>query len=54
MLEVKNLLENNEKDIPILPDPRQTEEYIPDEGSPSQFLQLESLEGLVLILAEFV
>lgn len=48
MLEVRDLLENNEKDMPVLPDPIQTEGYIPDEGSPSQFLQLESLEGLVL------
>ncbi|AEE29593.1 TRF-like 3 [Arabidopsis thaliana] len=45
MLEVKNLLEKNEQDMPVLPDPIQTEEYIPDEGSPSQFLQLENFEG---------
>jgi len=43
------LLEKNEQDMPVLPDPIQTEEYIPDEGSPSQFLQLENFEGLVLI-----
>ncbi|XP_010498099.1 PREDICTED: uncharacterized protein LOC104775857 [Camelina sativa] len=46
MLEVKELLEKNENDMPVLPDPRQTEDYIPDEGSPSQFLQLECFEGL--------
>uniref|UniRef100_A0A1J3JB67 Telomere repeat-binding protein 6 n=8 Tax=Noccaea caerulescens TaxID=107243 RepID=A0A1J3JB67_NOCCA len=46
MLEVKDLLENNENDMPSVPDPGQTEENIPDEWSPSQFLQLEGLEGL--------
>ncbi|XP_010476898.1 PREDICTED: uncharacterized protein LOC104756078 isoform X1 [Camelina sativa] len=46
MLEVKELLEKNENDMPVLPDPIQTEEYIPDEGSPSQFLQLDCFEGL--------
>ncbi|KAL1224108.1 Telomere repeat-binding protein 4 [Cardamine amara subsp. amara] len=46
ILEVKDLLENNENDMPILPDPILTEGYIADEGSPSQYLQLESLEGL--------
>ncbi|VVA91655.1 unnamed protein product [Arabis nemorensis] len=46
ILEVEDLLENKENDMPILPDPGQTEGYIPDEGSPSQFLRLESLEGL--------
>ncbi|KAF8047484.1 hypothetical protein N665_3001s0002 [Sinapis alba] len=46
MVEVKDLLGNSENDTPIVPDARQTEEYIPDEGSPSQFLQLDSFEGL--------
>ncbi|CAN8292854.1 unnamed protein product [Cochlearia groenlandica] len=45
ILEVTDLLENNENDMPIIPDPG-SEGYILDEGSPSQFLQLESLEGL--------
>lgn len=44
MLEVKDLVENNENDISVVPDPGQYE-YITDEGSPSQFLQLDSLEG---------
>lgn len=56
MLKVKDLLENNEHvnepDMPVLPEPIQTEKYIPDEGSPSQFLQLENFEGLVLIHVE--
>ncbi|CAH2037159.1 unnamed protein product [Thlaspi arvense] len=42
LLEVEYLLRNNENDTSTVPDPGQT----PDEGSPSQFLQLESLEGL--------
>ncbi|CAH8381389.1 unnamed protein product [Eruca vesicaria subsp. sativa] len=46
MLEVKDLVENNENDMPIVADPGQTEECIFDEGSPSQFLQLDSFEGL--------
>ncbi|KAG7597368.1 SANT/Myb domain [Arabidopsis suecica] len=50
MLKVKDLLENNEHvnehDMPVLPEPIQTEKYTPDEGSPSQFLQLENFEGL--------
>ncbi|KAL0694718.1 hypothetical protein Bca4012_061898 [Brassica carinata] len=47
MLEVKDLVENSENDMPpIVPDPGQTEECIFDEGSPSQFLQLDSFEGL--------
>ncbi|KAJ4916036.1 TRF-like 3 [Raphanus sativus] len=46
MLEVKDLVENNENDMPIAPDPGQTEECIFDVGSPSQFLQLDSFEGL--------
>lgn len=50
MLEVKDLLENNENDMPSVPDPGQTEENIPDEWSPSQFLQLEGLEGSVTII----
>ncbi|XP_023645840.1 uncharacterized protein LOC17897993 isoform X2 [Capsella rubella] len=45
MLEVKELLKNNENDMPVLPDPIPTEDIL-DEGSPSQFLQLESFEGL--------
>lgn len=47
MLEVKDLVENNENDMPIVQDPGQTEECIFDEGSPSQFLQLDSFEGSV-------
>ncbi|KAJ0257235.1 TRF-like 3 [Hirschfeldia incana] len=46
MLEVKDLVENNESDMPMAPDPGQTEECISDVGSPSQFLQLDSFEGL--------
>ncbi|CAA7056621.1 unnamed protein product [Microthlaspi erraticum] len=46
MLEVKDLLENNENDMPTVPDPGQTEEDILDNWSPSQFLQLESFDGL--------
>ncbi|CDY48303.1 BnaC05g13570D [Brassica napus] len=45
MLEVKDLVENNENDMSVVPDPGQYE-YITNEGSPSQFLQLDSLEGL--------
>ncbi|CAN7021213.1 unnamed protein product [Brassica rapa subsp. trilocularis] len=41
MLEVKDLVENNENDMSLVPDPGQYE-YITDEGSPSQFLQLDS------------
>lgn len=50
MLEVKDLLENNENGMSILPDPILSEGYIADEGSPSQYLQLESFEGLVLFI----
>lgn len=53
MLEVKDLVENNENDISVVPDPGQYE-YITDEGSPSQFLQLDSLEGSVTITPKHI
>lgn len=54
MLEVKDLVENNENDMPIAPDPGQTEECIFDVGSPSQFLQLDSFEGSVTITLKHI
>ncbi|KAF2546807.1 hypothetical protein F2Q70_00020098 [Brassica cretica] len=53
MLEVKDLVENNENDMSVVPDPGQYE-YICDEGSPSQFLQLDSLEGSVTITPKHI
>ncbi|KAF2555155.1 hypothetical protein F2Q68_00013578 [Brassica cretica] len=53
MLEVKDLVENNENDMSVVPDPGQYE-YITDEGSPSQFLQLDSLEGSVTITPKHI
>lgn len=53
MLEVKDLVENNENDMSVVPDPGQYE-YITNEGSPSQFLQLDSLEGSVTITPKHI